>query len=109
MVRKPGHIHRDTAVGGYFSNESQKILMNSEGDNQLLYCILYFPIPHNALHLGGQAEIQDGWLCGQLRFPWVKTNFVVRQNVLIGGIGKKIYNSTEFLKTRSYGKYGCFV
>jgi len=22
--------------------------------------ILYFPIPHNALRLGGQAEIQDG-------------------------------------------------
>ena len=26
----------------------------------LLGTILYFPIPHNALRLGGRAEIQDG-------------------------------------------------
>lgn len=38
------NIHRvhmnDPAAGGYFGNESQKILINTEGDNQLLYCIV---------------------------------------------------------------------
>ena len=30
--------------------------------SRVIRFILYFPIPHNALRLGGKAEIQDGWL-----------------------------------------------
>ena len=72
--------------------------------------ILYFPIPNNALRLGGQAEIQNGWLVRAiLTVPWAKTTFAARRTVLTGGIEKKISSSTEFLKAKSYGKYGCFA
>ena len=58
--------------------------------------------------LGGKQKSKMAGQCGQL-VPWGKTTFVVRRTVLIGGIEKKISSSTEFLKKKSYGKYGYFT
>ena len=44
------------------------------------FAILYFPIPHNALRLGGQAEIQDGWLVRTIDGTMGKNDFCCAPN-----------------------------
>ena len=51
--------------------------------NSFLYQIahiLYFPIPHNALRLGGQAEIQNGWLVRTIDGTMGKNDFCCAPN-----------------------------
>ena len=82
----------------------KKAVSQIDGRQTQHLVILYFPIAHNALRLGGQDRIQDGWLVRS----WGRRTFVARRTVRIGGIEKKIFSFTEFLKKKSCGKYGCF-